>query len=169
MAGSRLAFDFVMATFEHVLVPVDLEEPSNCALEFAMGLASGSGAKLTLVHASSVAMLVYAGYDYIGYRPGLADDLANAARKRLDDVVAKLKERCPNVEGVVVVDEPEEAILRTAQERQADLIVIGTHGRHGLSRLVLGSVAERVVRCSPIPVLTMFGREERDARMRELA
>ena len=59
--------------------------------------------------------------------------------------------------------------MKIADERQADLLVVGTHGRHGLSRLMLGSVAERVLRCSRIPVLTMLGHGEREARMKELA
>jgi nucleotide-binding universal stress UspA family protein len=157
-----------MTTFEHVLVPVDFEEPSECAVDFATRLASASGAKVTLMHASWVVASIYPGYPP-GDNGWLVEDLASEARKQLDGIVAKVKETCPRIEGIVVIDEPGHAILKIADERQADLLVVGTHGRHGLSRLMLGSVAERVLRCSRIPVLTMLGHGEREARMKELA
>src|SRR5437870_1745720 len=79
---------------------------------------------------------------------------AKRARARTPWVVAKTKARFPRVEGVWADGEPRDRIVAVAEERKADLIVMGTHGRGAVSRAVLGTVAARVVRTSPIPVLT---------------
>ena len=71
-------------------------------------------------------------------------------------------------EWAVTFGDPAQAILDTAKERGADLIVMGTHGRRGLSHVLLGSVAERIVRLSPVPVLTVSGKAEREAKEKAL-
>jgi nucleotide-binding universal stress UspA family protein len=161
-ADRALPIARIMNAFEHILVPIDFGEPAEYALDFAATLASQLGSKLTLMHASWVPPPVYAGApDAVGWP---TDDLAKIAREKIDDKLAELKERCPNADGVVVIDEPWPGILRVAEERGADLVVMGTHGRRGLSRALLGSVAERVVRSSPIPVLTVMDDADRRAR-----
>jgi nucleotide-binding universal stress UspA family protein len=82
------------------------------------------------------------------------DDVMREADKTLAAALAKLKEKYPRAEAVFVSGPPWEQILRVAKEKGSDLIVMGTHGRRGLSRIVMGSVAERIVRMSPIAVLT---------------
>jgi nucleotide-binding universal stress UspA family protein len=155
-----------MPAFEHILVPIDFGEPADRALDFAATLASQLGAKLTLMHASWVPPPVYTGApDAIGWP---TDDLAQIAKGKIDEKVAGLRQRCPNTDAVVVVDEPWPGILRVAEERGADLVVMGTHGRRGLSRVLLGSVAERVVRCSRVPVLTVMDDADQQAREAEL-
>jgi nucleotide-binding universal stress UspA family protein len=146
-----------MDSFKHILVPSDFGDPSAIALERALDLASKLGSKVTLLHATRLPP-----YYYSAYAEGLAwpvDELEGRARNELDAVVAKAKSRYPNVEGVFVQGEPWERILEVAANRGADLIVMGTHGRRGVSRALLGSVAEKVVRTSPIPVMTVSSVE----------
>ena len=156
-----------MTPFKHILVSTDFGEPAARALECALTLASTFGSKLTLVHASWFPPAAYGGY-VDGLIWPIAE-MANGAKLELDAAVSKAKELYPNTEGVIVTCEPWQGILEVAENRNADLIVMGTHGRRGLSRMFLGSVAEKVVRLSPIPVLTISGKAEREAKERVLA
>jgi nucleotide-binding universal stress UspA family protein len=143
-----------MKTFTNILVPTDFSEPAEHATEMAINLALQLDCKLTLVH-------VHATPIYYGYGEGLywpAEEIAREARKALDVALAKVKERYPRADGVLVGGNASDEILSTAKERGADLIVMGTHGRRGLAHVFLGSVAEKVVRRSPVPVLTVGGR-----------
>jgi nucleotide-binding universal stress UspA family protein len=88
----------------------------------------------------------------------LVTPLADAADEQLAAVLPALRARHPGVEGLVRVGVPWEQILAAAAEVSAELVVVGTHGRRGLAHVVLGSVAERVVQLSPVPVLTVRAR-----------
>jgi len=151
-----------MIAFKHILVPTDFGEAASRALDFAIMLASKFESKLTLLHASWLPSTAY-----IAYGEGLpwpTDAYALEAEKELAKVASHARERFPRVGSSVVKGEPWEEILRAAKERGADLIVMGTHGRRGLSRVFLGSVAEKVVRLSPVPVLTISGKAEQEAK-----
>ncbi len=99
------------------------------------------------------------------------DELAKAAKKELEAsmTLAKTKANYSNIEPLLASGPPWEQILQVAKERGADLIVMGTHGRRGLSHALLGSVAEKVVRISPIPVLTVGTPDAGQAREKILA
>jgi nucleotide-binding universal stress UspA family protein len=134
----------------HILVATDFSEPAARATSLAITLAEKFGAKLTLLHAYTLPTY--------GYADGLywpVEDLARAAREVLDAELEKVRRRVPAAEGVVVMGLPWEQILAVAKERDADLIVMGTHGRRGLARIALGSVAEKVVRLAEAPVMTV--------------
>jgi nucleotide-binding universal stress UspA family protein len=146
-----------MPTFQHILVPIDFGDVSERALTRALDLACDLDAKVTIVHVMQTPPNYYA-----IYAEGLAwpvDELEGAAKKALDDALVVAKKRYPalssRVEAVLLMGAPRVQIVEAAAERKADLIVIGTHGRRGLVRAFLGSVAESVVRTSPIPVLTV--------------
>ncbi|MBX3199072.1 MAG: universal stress protein [Labilithrix sp.] len=142
-----------MATFKHILVATDFEETSERALDKALQLAEDLDASVTIVHVLQAPPVYYS-----AYAQGLAwpvDELDGAARRALDAALAVAQKRHPKVDALLLVGAPRERILEAAAERKADLIVMGTHGRGGLVRAVLGSVAESVVRASPIPVLTL--------------
>ena len=146
-----------MGSFDHILVPTDFGDASTAALERALELAAKLGSKVTVLHTTRLPP-----YYYSAYAEGLAwpvDELEGRAKKELDALVAKAKSRYPKIEGVLGEGEPWERILEAAKDRGADLIVMGTHGRRGVSRVLLGSVAEKVVRTSPIPVMTVSGGE----------
>ena len=140
-----------IAAFRHILVPTDFGEPAERALETASAFAAKFDAKLTIVHTSALAASA-------AYWP--ADEIRRNAETDLARALAKMRERLPRAESVLVHGDARELILEVARERNVDLIVMGTHGRRGLSRAFLGSVAERVVRTSPIPVLTVGARAQ---------
>jgi nucleotide-binding universal stress UspA family protein len=145
-------------TFSKILVPTDFSEHAERALSTATSLARVVGAKLHVVH---VGPLV----PYVGppFAPGraFANELTAASRKEFDAYMAALHERGVDAaatfaEGVAYVE-----INRIARDAGADLIVMGTHGRTGLEHALLGSVAERVVRTSPIPVMVVPAPREK--------
>jgi nucleotide-binding universal stress UspA family protein len=139
--------------FKHILVPVDFGEVSARALDLAIALATPFEAKITLFHATWIGPT-----EAIAFSEGLywpTEEYERQAKAAFDRLLAKTKVRYANVEAVVVLGEPREKIVECAERMGIDLIVMGTHGRRGLSRAFLGSVAERVVRSSPAPVLTV--------------
>jgi len=134
---------------ERILVPVDLSECSATALEYATGLARDLGATLDVLH-------VWDPPDAPRDRSGSAEDFKTRARTEVEQWLSEFVERhgggaqlSPRIVGGTVI----QAILDQAEQGQHDLIVMGTHGRRGLARLALGSVAEMVLRRANCPVL----------------
>jgi nucleotide-binding universal stress UspA family protein len=150
-----------MDTMRKILVPVDFGELSEPAIEKAIEFATAFGGAVTLLHV----------YEYslwgIDGGPGSAIDSARrirqAAEKELDALVTKYRSRGVEVAGLIREGIPWSETLNYAQESGADLIVLGTHGRRGLPRALLGSVAEKIVRCATVPVLTVRGLSGSDA------
>lgn len=146
-----------MATFQHVLVATDFGEPSECALDVAVRLAKQSGAALTLLHVFEIPAYVYTETMYLS--ADLITPLQSAARARLDQVLAETRKSLPRAEALLRMGMPAREVLAVAEELDVDLVVIGTHGRRGLSHVLLGSVAEKIVRQSRVPVLTVRARK----------
>jgi nucleotide-binding universal stress UspA family protein len=142
-----------MNRFHHVLVPLDFEEPSQEALEVALAIALTFDAKLTVFHAWDLPVYSYAGLSYLP--PDVAAVVEEAADTSLARVMAVAIKSLTRAQSVLVRGSPAVEILDAAGRLKADLIVMGTHGRRGVSRMFLGSVAEKVVRSSPVPVLTI--------------
>jgi nucleotide-binding universal stress UspA family protein len=141
--------------FKHILVATDFGEPAERAIDVALALAQKLGEPaLTLVHVQYIPRPLY---DVEVVWP--TEALATSARKALDDALARAKKRYPKCEAVLLSGAPAEQIVHAAGRRGADLVVLGTHGREGLPRLLLGSVAERVTRTCPVPVLTVPAEE----------
>jgi nucleotide-binding universal stress UspA family protein len=153
-----------MTPFRRILVPHDFSEPATGALRFAAGLVPANG-RLVVLHVVvpfvPIADIPPAGISaYIA--PG---ELVSGAKRQLDRAVAKALAgaRGLDVDVKVVVGDPYQAIMRAA--RGMDAIVMSTAGRTGLSHLLIGSVTEKVVRHSPIPVLTLrAGAAKRTAK-----
>lgn len=150
--------------FKRILVAVDASDTSGLALETALGLAAEANAALRIVHAVDVSN-VNLGAEYLDY-PQVSESLVKNGR----DILATAQARaatagCEADTGLVVIDSLgqrlPEAIVSDADAWAADLIVIGTHGRRGLSRLFLGSIAEGVVRVASQPVL-LVKEKDRD-------
>jgi len=140
-----------MESIKHILVPTDFGEPAERATEYALALAGKFEAKLTLMHVYSIPTY--------GYADGFSwpvEELEKAEKMAFGTVVATAKQRNAGIESALVMGAPWEQILLVAKQRGVDL---GTHGRRGLSRVLLGSVAERVVRMSPVPVLAIPSAE----------
>jgi nucleotide-binding universal stress UspA family protein len=141
-----------MTTFKHILVPTDFEAPSSRAIDVAIGLARAFDAKLTLLHVWEIPI-----YPYMEFmlNSEVITSVEQRAVKRLAEALEGLRKALPRAESKLKTDMPWAGILDAIQETGADLVVMGTHGRRGVAHVVIGSVAEKVVRLSPVPVLTV--------------
>jgi nucleotide-binding universal stress UspA family protein len=147
-----------MATFKRILVATDFGEASERALELALDLAARFESELTLIH-----IWEFPTYEYMGGTPipsDFAERVGEAASARMAGTVSSIKARCPNVKSIVKMGLVSAEVLSCVEAIKADLLVLGTHGRRGLKRAILGSVAEKLVRSSPVPVLTVHGLEK---------
>jgi nucleotide-binding universal stress UspA family protein len=140
-----------MKAFSKILVPIDFGEPSDRALELAIDLARGTDAELMIVHAFDVPPS-YAGMDLAPM--DLVAPIWAAAQEQLKATAAKVGAQVSKVTTHASVGVPWREILAAIEREHPDLVVMGTHGRRGLSRALLGSVVEKIVRLSPCPVLT---------------
>jgi nucleotide-binding universal stress UspA family protein len=141
-----------MAPFKHILVPTDFEPASAEALKIATSLAQAFGAKVSLLHVWEIPI-----YPYMDFmlNSTLIGQVEQAAVKRLGAALQSLQQVLPNADSQLRTGMPWQTIADAIDELKPDLVVMGTHGRHGLSHTILGSVAERLVRMSPVPVLTV--------------
>jgi nucleotide-binding universal stress UspA family protein len=138
-----------MLPIRSILYPTDFSESSDYVFRLACALARDYGARLFVLHVTAPPTVVYAGGVVLPPSDRDQDEQWNKLRRlQAPNPVVQVEHRL--AEG-----EPAEAILRVARESQCDLILMGTHGRTGLSRLLMGSVAEQVVRKAPCPVLTV--------------
>ena len=144
-----------MPGIARLLVPTDFSPTSDLALQYAIDMAP-AGASIHVIHVVDNTSLATAYPDgFYVEPPGLRALLIDDARKRLADAARKPATAHVTVTTDVVVGRPSAAIVQDAKTRQADLIVMGTHGRGGFAHFVMGSVAERVLRTAPCPVLTV--------------
>jgi len=137
-----------------LLVPTDFSAASERALDCALALASKLGAKVFLLHAYALPI--------IGFPDGMlipsaeiASRIISEAEKELAACVERRKESGATIVTLLRQGDAREAILVAAEEISADLVVMGTHGRRGITRALIGSVAEAIVRVAPVPVLTV--------------
>ncbi len=144
-----------------ILFPTDFSNGARAAMDYALSLAKDYEAKLILLY---VIQDISIAEWYIPSTLSVADlveDMQKSAWKEMDKWAAEAAGRAQDVEKMVERGVPFVEIIRTAKEKKADLIVIGTHGRTGIDHMLFGSTAEKVVRKAPCPVLTVRipGRE----------
>jgi nucleotide-binding universal stress UspA family protein len=142
-----------------ILHPSDFSPASGAAFKKAIEMAKAGRAELMVVHV--VSPIVPVGQD--GYvSPKMYEEIAASTRawaqKQLDKLLAKAKQAGVRAKGFVLEGSAHEQIARFARSKHTDLLVMGTHGRSGLAKLFLGSVAGRVVAAAPCPVLTVRGK-----------
>ncbi len=144
--------------YQRIIVPVDGSQTSNQALATALGLARESGGRVRLVHVVEE-MAYLTGYDQFG---GYAGDLLKVMRETgagiLASGVATAREAGVEAEEVLYDSlgaRLPEVVADEARRWNADLIVVGTHGRRGVGRILMGSGAEQIVRMAPVPVLVI--------------
>jgi nucleotide-binding universal stress UspA family protein len=143
-----------------ILVPTDFSAPSRKALAHGQALARVFGGYLYVLHSiEEVIAQGWSGYAFPAVLPPLRAEATAEARRRLEEAVPECERQDPPTEFVIRHGEPVEQIVRFAEERGVDVIVMGTHGRGGVAHLLLGSVAERVVREAPCAVLTVREKE----------
>jgi len=145
-----------MSEFEHVLVATDFGKPAERAEDLGIYFAKAFGAKLTLVFVLSVPDAEY--YWQV-------DEMEARAKKTLEAKATELRKRFAQLTCILRKGVAWEEILTVAKDTGADLIVMGTHGRRGLPRALLGSVAERVVRMATVPVLTVAEPEHEEGAL----
>ena len=143
--------------FNRILVPTDFSPPSDAALEYARMLAAKFGSTLRILH---VVDDPSSSSDFVadGFSPSteeIQEALTRHARKRLEHVMTSGDRLRFHTYVDAVIGTPAEAIIDYAGATGTSLIVMGTHGRTGMAHLLMGSVAEQVVRTAPCPVLTV--------------
>jgi nucleotide-binding universal stress UspA family protein len=138
-----------------ILAPTDLSELSKQGLKNALQLAEVFGAKLLLLHVVEPPPYPVEGILPSHFGATLLDDIERQASHELAKVLPKAQISQIEVARRVVSGIPYRKIVEVAEEEKTDLIVMTTHGRTGFSHLVMGSVAEKIVRTAPCPVLTI--------------
>jgi nucleotide-binding universal stress UspA family protein len=143
---------------ERILVAIDFSPHSEKALKHAIGLAKSLDAELHLVHAYHVALPV-GPPNQVAVPPQFWTDIREAADRRLQETLRGVEAEGIQCVGHLTAMSPAPGISETADEVEADLIVMGTRGNTGLRHVLLGSVAERTLRLSNVPVLTVKADE----------
>lgn len=140
---------------QNILFPTDFSQGARAAMDHAVSLARDYKARLILLY---VIQDISIAEWYIPSSLSVTDlveDMQKSAWKEMDKWAAEISAKVKDVEKTVVRGVPFVEIIRTAKEKDADLIVIGTHGRTGIDHMLFGSTAEKVVRKAPCPVLTV--------------
>jgi len=141
-----------------IVHPSDFSKASGAAFKKAVEMAKAQRAELMLVHVVSP-VFPMTGDGYIS--PKMYEEIVSTSRswaqKQLDKLAAKAKQTGVRAKGFVLEGAAHEQIVRFGKSKHADLMVLGTHGRSGLAKLFLGSVASRVVTAATCPVLTVRG------------
>jgi nucleotide-binding universal stress UspA family protein len=145
--------------FRHILAPTDFSEYSKQGVASALELAKKFGAKLSILHVVELPPYPVEGYVPPSLTTTFWEDLERQASQDLAQVVPEAESAGIAVARLVTVGSPYRKIIDMAEAEQVDLIVMATAGRTGFSRLVMGSIAERVVRTASCPVLTIRPRE----------
>jgi nucleotide-binding universal stress UspA family protein len=144
-----------MKPFKRILVATDLTPASRSAVDEALALAKENGAELMIAHVCETPNITQAA----AIAPNVYDEwnrnLKEGAQERLEPFLEEARKEGVHAGALVLFGTPYEAIVEAAQANNADLVVLGTHGRKGVSRFFLGSVASRVISTSPCPVMTV--------------
>lgn len=150
-----------MKVFKRILHATDFSSASRPAFAKAIALARQNQAPLSIAHALPPPLIPIGG-DF-GYVPpktyeAIDQGARQHARAQLTALVGRAKKAGVRATAILLDGAPHEQIPRAVRRARADLLVIGTHGRTGLTKILLGSVAERVLRLAPCPVLTVRSR-----------
>ena len=153
-----------MSRIRRILHPTDFSRASRAGFGRALDLAKANRAELLIVHVRAAGVAPMAGEGYMS--PQTYQEVEASLRAweqgHLDGLVARAKKAGVRARGLLLTEgSPHERIVAAAKTQRADVVVMGTHGRTGVGRFFLGSVAERVVTLSPCPVMTVRGKEAR--------
>lgn len=151
-----------------IIVPVDFSESTEILAEYAVNMAGKLSASIHFVHVFNFNHFsdYYAGDVMLGapYYLECEEELFSGAKRKMADLVKENRKALPECTGHVLSGDPVDEILECADEKDAELIIISTHGRKGLEKILLGSVAGRVVKGAHCPVLTMNPFKERSSQ-----
>jgi len=144
-----------MKEFKRILYPVDLSESSEKIVPYVQTVAEKFVSKIYSLYADRV--VEYFTSIYVPY-PSISKfekEIIEGAEKRLYEFLDEHFNKFPNTETTVVAGDASEEILNYIEDRHIDLVIMGTHGRKGMDKIIFGSVAERVVKTSPVPVMVV--------------
>jgi nucleotide-binding universal stress UspA family protein len=145
----------IMKAFARILAATGFSPASQPALDDAERIAQECGARLLILHAYKIPALASLAQAPVGVYEDFLRAVETDAEKRLDALVAHARVRRIDARGLLRHGLADEEILEAAAKEKVDLIVMGTHGRRGASRLLMGSIASRVVSRAPCPVMTL--------------
>ena len=148
-------------TWQRILVPVDGSASGDQAARLAFELVDAYGSELLVVSVADVPPHVY------GISAGAAGKMIAQSREHLENVASEAQANEINADFVLREGEPAEILIELATHRSSDLIIMGSHGRSGLARLLMGSVTERVIQGSPCPILVV--RDSRSSKTEHVA
>ena len=140
--------------YDSILLPTDGSEAAEAAYDHAVEIADRFDATLHVLYVADTTE-----YSTVTFEDDVVDSLEREGKHVVDDVVADAKARGVEAVGVVMQGGAYETILSYAEENGVDMVVMGTHGRRGLDRVLVGSVTERVVRTADVPVVTVRGTD----------
>ncbi len=143
-----------MQNIQQIIVPVDFHQHTDELVAFAMGIANKLEAKLTFLHMAEYIVEVTSYPDVYPTSFTVVDEEIFAhAQKKMAALVAKNRSACPGCDGVVLRGNVADGIVDYVKDKTIDLIVMGTHGAKGIEKIMLGSVAERVLKRASCPIL----------------
>lgn len=152
--------DNIMKDFKNILYATDFSESSDYAFQYAFSLANKYDARLILVHVINEPVDLRGFYvPHISFEK-LEEEIQQGAQKMMEKFCRTHLSDFKNYETFILPGIPYDEIIKKADEQQSDLIVMGTHGRTGLDHVLFGSTAEKVVRKSNVPVMTVRINEE---------
>ncbi len=149
-----------MALPKKILVPVDFSDTSEKALDYAVDLAKSTGASVVVAHAYELPVYGFPDGAFVA-TVEMATRIMNGAQAALEACVEKRKASGVTMKTELRQGDPVDEIHSIADTVGADLICLGTHGRRGLARALLGSVAEQIIRTAKLPVLAIRGEEKK--------
>jgi nucleotide-binding universal stress UspA family protein len=148
----------MLVPIKKILAPIAFDQSQSDSLDYAIQLAKQLGATVCVLHVYAIPLYSFPDGTLITSAE-FATKLSETAQKFLDEVVKAHQGRGVDLSSVLATGDSSEEIVRVAKAENVDLIIMGTHGRHGMSRALLGSVAEQVLRTSTVPVLAVRGSE----------
>lgn len=141
-----------MHEIHQIVVPVDFSKNSSKLVDYACFMAEKLSAKIHFIHVAET----FQGQDMLlgsSYFGGLKEKIVAAAQERMENLIEDTAERCKDCTGSVVTGDVVDSIVEEGEKQKADLVIISTHGAKGLEKILLGSVAERVIKKASCPTL----------------
>jgi nucleotide-binding universal stress UspA family protein len=154
LSDTRIAEGTIMSLPKKILVPTDFSAHAERALDYALALADKLQAQVQLLHSYEIPLLSVPDAPWVVSADVVAT-IESAATTALDGLVAERKRPAAQLTAHLKMGDPRNMIEAAVAELGCDMVCMGTHGRRGITRMLLGSVAEYVVRTSTVPVLTI--------------
>jgi nucleotide-binding universal stress UspA family protein len=145
-----------MLEIKRILFPIDFTENSSKILPYVLSVSEKYDGMIYLLHVVEDLSKWGSGFHIPQlHQKQYQEEALKGAEKRMDKVCDEQLKSCPNFQKRILYGDPAQEILKTIESEGIDLVIIGTHGRKGLEHVFFGSVAENVVKKSPVPVLTI--------------